>query len=353
MKTRYRFILIFFMAQCLLLSCKKGIVANTPPAVITPPPPPPAPVSYKNFYVEGKSLKDSSGKSFVMRGNNFPVFWFPTQYKPSLGVAALLGCNAARLVWQVQQLSYTPSLAVLDEALAECVAKKLVPIVELHDYTGGTSAADISNAAAYFTRADVKAILDKYAYVVIINIANEWGNGTETALNWKNAYQPAILTLRNAGYKIPLMIDAPGYGQNEIPVVQYGQEMLSSDPLKNIIFSVHGYSNWNNSSTYSSRIAALQAKNLCIVFGEFGWNVPDAQQPSSFKCKVDAPLLMQLCQANNIGYLGWSWMGNDNANACFDISSSWVDTIHLTTWGKQWAYDVSGVKNTGIKASIF
>ncbi len=341
-------ILISFMACSKKDSTTTGPI--TPPITVVPP----ISSNIKNLYVSGKLLKDSSGNNFVMRGNNFPVFWYPSNYKPSLGQASLLGCNAARLVWQVQVQPWTPSLTVLDEALAECVAKKLIPIVELHDYTGGTSATDIANAAAYFVRADVKTILDKYSHVLIINIANEWGNGTVNELAWKNAYLPAVTTIRNAGYKVPIMIDATGYGQNENCIVQYGLDLLNSDPLKNIIFSAHAYSNWNNSSTYASRINAMLNKNLCIVFGEFGWNVTaPSQQPTSFTCLVDAPLLMQLCQQNGIGYLGWSWTGNDAANACFDMSTTWNDTTHLTVFGKQWAYDVNGVRATGVKASIY
>lgn len=318
-----------------------------------PPAPPVITPKYKNFYVDGRSLKDSSGHTFVMRGNNFPVFWFPAQYKSSIAAAASVNCNTARLVWQLRQEAWTPALTVLDEAIAECVAKKIVPIVELHDFTGGNSAADLTNAAAYFARGDVKTILDKYSHVLIINIANEWGDNSVSDLAWKNAYLPAITAIRNAGYKIPVMIDAPGYGQRETAIVSYGQDLLNSDPLKNIIFSAHAYSNWNTSSSYSSRINALLAKNLCFIFGEFGWNVPDAQQPASFICKVDAPLLMQLCQQYAIGYLGWSWTGNDTNNACFDMCSSWSDTAQLTTWGRQWVYDPNGVKNTGVKASVY
>jgi mannan endo-1,4-beta-mannosidase len=335
---------------CAFSSCKK----NNNEVPTGPVMPPPVPVgSYKNLYVQGTTLKDSSGHTFVMRGNNFPVFWFPDQYKPALAAASSLGANTARIVWQLEVQSWTPALTVLDEALAACITNKLIPVVELHDFTGGTSATNISDAAAYFTRSDVKAILDKYSHVLVINIANEWGDGTVSELAWKNAYAPAITTLRNAGYKMPVMIDAPGYGQSENAVVLYGTDLLNSDPLKNIIFSVHAYSNWNSNNNYASRINNLLNKNLCIVFGEFGWNVPAAQQPSGFECKVDASLLMQLCQSNHIGYMGWSWTGNNAANACFDMSSSWNDTTHLTTWGKQWAYDINGVKNTGIKASVY
>lgn len=345
-------IFLLIVLPVLFLSCSKNDSNGSGPFV--PPVLPPSPtVKYKNLYVQGKALKDSSGNTFLMRGNNFPVFWFPTSYKPSLGAAASLGCNTARLVWQLNVQAWSPGLVVLDEALAECVNKKLVPIVELHDFTGGTSATNIADAAAWFVKPEVKAVLDKYAHVLIINIANEWGNGSVNGLSWKNAYLPAITTIRNAGYKVPVLIDAPGYGQDETAIVQYGQELLNSDPLKNILFAAHAYSNWNNSSTYASRINNMLGKNLCIIFGEFGWDVPDAQQPADFVCKVNARLLMQLCQQYNVGYLGWSWMGNNAANACFDMSTSWSDTTHLTPWGKQWAYDMNGVKNTGIKASVF
>jgi mannan endo-1,4-beta-mannosidase len=346
-----RIVAFVCIAMCIFSSCKKDSTVTGAGPIDAPPGT--AGLSYKNMYVQGKALKDSSGHSFIMRGNNFPVFWFPAQYKTSLAAASSLGANTARLVWQLEQQSWTPSLAVLDEALATCITNKLIPVVELHDFTGGTNATDISKAADYFVRPDVKAILNKYSHVLIINIANEWGDGTVNELSWKNAYLPAIATLRNAGYKVPIMIDAPGYGQYENAIVQYGTDLLNSDPLKNIIFSVHAYSNWNNNSTYSNRINTMLSKGLCIVFGEFGWNVPAAQQPTGFECKVDASLLMQLCQSNNIGYMGWSWTGNDAANACFDMSTSWNDTTHLTTWGRQWAYDVNGVKNTGIKASVY
>jgi len=332
-------------------TCKKN--DTSVPTGPIPTPPGTGILQFKNFYVQGSVLKDSSDHDFIMRGNNFPVFWFPTLYMPSLAAASSLNANTARLVWQVQQLPYTPNLSVLDQALAACVLNKLVPVLELHDFTGGTNPSDLITAANYFSRADVKAILYKYNHVLVINIANEWGDGTINDITWKNAYTPAIKIIRDAGYKVPVMIDAPGYGQNENAIIAYGIDLLNSDPLKNLIFSVHAYSNWNNSSTYTNRINAITSLGLCIVFGEFGWNVPDSQQPADFTCRVDAPLLMQICQSKKLGYIGWSWTGNNDANACFDMSTSWSDTSNLTTWGRQWAYDPNGVKNTGIKAYIY
>lgn len=351
MKKNWLTILLFCFS---LAYCSKSTSGNTPDPPGPPPPPPVVPPAKKpHFYVDGTTLRDSSGKAFVMRGNNFPVFWFPNDYKPSLPAAASLGCNTARLVWQVDVQAWTPPLSVLEDAIAACIANKMVPVVELHDFTGGTNANDIATAVNFYTRTDVKTMMNKYSAFVILNIANEWGSGSTTPLAWRNAYLPAILNLRNAGYKIPIMIDAPGYGQAEGAIVEYGKALLDADPEKNIIFSTHAYSNWNDGATYNARMDNILAKNLCFIFGEFGWNVPDNQQPADFVCKVNAPLLMQLCQSKKVGYLGWSWKGNNAGNACFDMCASWSDTSQLTTWGRQWAYDVNGVKNTGVKAEAF
>lgn len=353
MKENARWFLTLLLCMSLACSRKSDTEVATGPPPPEPGPPPVLTTKKPHFYVDGSTLRDSSGAAFVMRGNNFPVIWFPNDYKPSLSAAASLGCNAARLVWQVNAGSWQPQLATLDEAIALCIAHKMVPIVELHDFTGGTSNNDIITATGFYASDRVKTILDKYSSFLIINIANEWGSGNTTPLAWQQAYLPAIRRLRDAGYKIPIMIDAPGYGQSETAIVAYGNSLLEADPEKNILFSTHAYSNWNDASTYEARIDNILVKNLCFVFGEFGWNVPDNQQPADFVCKVDAPLLMQLCQSKKVGYLGWSWKGNNADNACFDMCASWSDTSKLTTWGRLWAYDPNGVKNTGVKAAAF
>lgn len=351
MLTKIGSFMLMVLLTSVLLFCRKS--AAEPEPTPDPDPDPPAQTKRPHFYVDGKQLLDSTGRAFLIRGNNFPVFWFPNDYKTSLSAAASVGCNTARLVWQVDVQPWTPALSVLDEAIAECIRLKMVPVVELHDFTGGNSSNDIVAAVNYFLRSDVSAILKKYSAFLIINIANEWGGPSVTALDWRNAYLPAILNLRNGGYKVPIMIDAPGYGQNETAILQYGQNLLEADPEKNIVFSAHAYSNWNNNSTYANRVQAILSKGLCFVFGEFGWNVPDAQQPTDFLCKVDAPLLMQVCRTNQVGYIGWSWKGNNAANACFEMCGSWSDTSQLTVWGRQWAYDVNGVKNTGLRSPAF
>ncbi len=342
-RARYLLSLLLLLAAC-SKSDKPVNADRGPDPVLT---------IHHNLYVDGSTLKDSAGNAFLMRGNNFPVFWFPDQYAPSIAAAASLGANAGRLVWQLHVESWTPRLPVLETAINECLSHRMIPIVELHDFTGGTTSADIQNAVNWYLQPDVKEMLQRYQSKLIINIANEWGgNGVGNAA-WRDAYMPAIIALRNGGYTLPIMIDAPGYGQVETAIVQFGAALLAADPLKNLVFSAHAYGNWNQSAGYAARMDAILDQQLCLIFGEFGWDVPDAQQPPNFNCHVNAPLLLSLCQQKQVGYLGWSWTGNDAANACFNMSTDWADTSALTTWGRVWAYDENGVKATGRPASVF
>lgn len=306
------------------------------------------------FRVDGNKLLDSAGNPFVMRGMNFPVFWFPTDYLPSLAAASSLGCNTARLVWNNPLKHQTsPTLAVLDTAIHNCIKLKMIPIVEIHNISDITSTVEIDSSVSLLTSKNFKMLIDKYKSYVILNIANEWGSNNEI---WRDTYKSAVIKLRAAGYKLPLMIDAPSWGQNSAAIVQYGLEILNTDTCKNIIFSTHAYGTWDYSltqyGTYEARIDKILNKGLCLVFGEYG-SLYSTECTGSNDAPVDAARLMKACQDRNMGYLAWSWFGNDDKNLCYDICKSWSDTTKLTPFGKLWAYDVNGVKNTGKPASVF
>jgi mannan endo-1,4-beta-mannosidase len=79
---------------------------------------------------------------------------------------------------------------------------------------------------------------------VILNIVNEWSPwGTATTF-WRDSYKTAISTIRNAGFSGAMVIDASAYGQDPNGPILYGQQLISYDPSKNLIFSVHMYSQW-------------------------------------------------------------------------------------------------------------
>jgi mannan endo-1,4-beta-mannosidase len=223
------------------------------------------------FRVDGNKILDSAGNPFTMRGMNFPVYWYPTEYLPSLAAARSLGCNAARLVWNNPLTPKYLKLSVLDTAISNCIKTKMIPIVEIHNINGDASGTIvIDSALALLTSPEFKAIIDKYKAYIILNIANEWGDGYET---WRDTYKSAVTKLRAVGYKMPIMIDAPGWGQNSAAIAQYGLDILNTDTCKNIIFSTHAYGKlWDYTQasygTYETRIDNILKKGLCLVFGE-------------------------------------------------------------------------------------
>ena len=53
-----------------------------------------------------------------------------------------------------------------------------------------------------------------------------------------------------------------------------------------------------------------------------------------------------------MGYLGWSWKGNNSDLAYLDVSNDWEGTS-LTEWGNALFYGDYGVKNTSKICSVY
>ena len=132
---------------------------------------------------------------------------------PEFAEIARTGANAVRIVWTVAD----GGAAELDRAIANALAQQLIPIPELHDATGNRSR--IPAMVDYWVRADVVAVVRKHERNLIVNIANEAGDGNVSAAQFQSDYQSAVSRMRGAGYHVPLMLDAPQWGQN-IDVLQ-------------------------------------------------------------------------------------------------------------------------------------
>lgn len=297
------------------------------------------------FYVSGSSLRDANGNNFMMRGVNLPSIWYDTQSYNALSTIANTGANTVRIVW-----STSGSASRLQQIIDRCKQLKLVAMVELHDVTGSNDAGRLNAMAQYFASSSVKTVLNNNAKYVLVNIANEWGDANLSDLAWSNAYKTAITTLRNAGVTNTIVIDGSGWGQYSSPIKTYGQTLLNHDPNKNVMFSVHMYGNWNDSSKISSELQAIKNLNLAVVVGEFGYNYNNGN--NNLGSKVDAQTVLSTCQSKGIGYLAWSWTGNDSSNAWLDLASS-SDWTTLTSWGNLVVNGTNGIRSTSTKASVF
>jgi mannan endo-1,4-beta-mannosidase len=290
------------------------------------------------FYTENGKLNDAYGNAFVMRGVNNAHIYFDTSARylawQALDNIATYKTNTIRVVWDT-----TGTAALLSEVLYRVVELKMVPIVELHDVTGNQDANRLLDMAKYYTKADVKQVLTDFRAYLLINIANEW-SGTS---NYASAYQAAIKQLRDNGINHTLVIDASGYGQDASSIFNNATTLTNADSQKNLLFSVHMYGQYGSAAAVDAVLAQAQSSAVPLIVGEFGHQLGGA--PVAWQD------ILAKCQTRNIGYIAWSWMGNDSMNMQLDMAAAWEGP--LTSWGQNVLTGSNGIQQTAKKASIF
>lgn len=308
--------------------------------------------AHNNFHVSGSILKDPNGNPFIMRGVNNPHIWWDTESYNALATIRSYSANSVRIVWETKGRA-----ARLKQILERCKQLKLIAVVELHDVTCKKGESDRNNdpkrlndMAKYFAREDISTVLKSYSKYTLINIANEWGDHKLTDTAWLDGYKTAITTVRTAGLTNPIIIDSSGCGQNSSPIKKYGKALLEHDPNKNVLFSIHMYGKWNDAGDIGKELNAIKNMGLCVIIGEFGYNYKNGH--NNLDCKVDAFEVMKQSNLNDIGYLAWSWSGNDRKNAWLNLAEA-SDWKTLTEWGDHVFNSEYGIKKTSKLASIF
>ena len=282
------------------------------------------------FRVKDRFLYDNEGVKIILRGVNLPLLddWdFPGSHK--LAEIERTGANAVRIQWYKQYPNPARpahNVADLSHFLDTCRKSRMIPIVELHDFTcaGNTDLVN-TQLMAWWTDPAVLMMLASHQRYLIINLANELGSydGSLTSLHaFRDAYKTAIKTIRNHGLKMPIMIDAPNCGTSIAALKAVGNELVNHDDEHNILLSVHSY--WA-ASDGTPDIAPMVAANLPLVFGEIAnkqFNNGDEcfygidgtglnhAPPTGFRYQD----LLQLLAQQEIGWLAWAWF-KDNCPA--------------------------------------
>lgn len=295
------------------------------------------------FKIDGTKLIDAKGNEFVMRGINHAYAWYAGMTVEAFQGIADTGSNTIRIVC-ANGLQYPETTAKNLEMLINTAKNhNMIAIVEVHDITGSDSIDDLRQVTDYWI--GMQEVLAGTEAYCILNIANEWvgeWNGT----TWRDGYVEAIPKLREAGIKNTIMVDSAGWGQYAQSVKDFGMEVFNSDPDKNTMFSVHMYgSAGKNQQTIEAAIKGATDQGLCIVVGEFGYNHSDGD--------VDEAYIMQYCNENDIGYLGWSWKGNGGGVEYLDIATLWSGSILSPDWGEVLVNGENGIKATSKICSVF
>src|SRR5690606_21254001 len=114
--------------------------------------------------VDGKSLKDDCGENIVLKGlNHGNIYDVPDFGVGETAKIALTGANALRIVVDREYCTYPPpnytcvevptTAAQLTTMIEASLANKMIPIVELHDFTGSQNpAVDLVTAANWWVQ---------------------------------------------------------------------------------------------------------------------------------------------------------------------------------------------------------
>ncbi|WP_232824643.1 cellulase family glycosylhydrolase [Algibacillus agarilyticus] len=298
------------------------------------------------FYVSSGDIYDGNGNKFVMRGVNHAHTWFPDKLTQSLTDIASTGANTVRVVLSNGHKWSKTSANDVANIIQKAKDNKMVVVLEVHDTTGyseDTGAASLASATNYWL--EIKDKLIGQEDYVIINIGNEpFGNGFN-ASDWINDHKTAITQLRHAGLDHTFIIDAPNWGQDwQFVMRDNAQQVFNHDPDKNVVFSVHMYEVFNTYSKINNYMSSFSNNGLPLIIGEFAATHKDFD--------VDEGSIMSLAVNNQVGYLGWSWDGNDTSYGEIDVVNNW-DAGSLTTWGEILLNSSNGITATSQLSTIY
>lgn len=302
--------------------------------------------------VNGKFLKDDCGETIILKGINHGNIYDVWDFGVNESVQiANTGANAMRIVVERDYCTFSlpnfncvkvPTTPThLTNMIQASVNNKLIPIVELHDFTGSLNpTADLITAANWWVQPSILEVLLSNQNYLILNIANEPSSSNYPPTNveqttYLNANISAINILRNAGLTCPIMIDGMHWGKDHIFFVNHGQTLQNADPLHKLIFSVHAYwpSTGNaiqvSNTQMTNYMNALSNVNAPIVIGELAHD--EVQNSGIFP--INYNLLLNLCEQHSFGYLIW-WWGR--------IEPGTTSALYITTNGLSSGLTVKG-----------
>jgi mannan endo-1,4-beta-mannosidase len=281
------------------------------------------------FQASGNTLLDPCGQAVVLKGvNKMAVFDFadPVGVRYFRQIAGT-GANCVRIAWEMTSSNPADApgtmnpLTRLDALIVNAKAARLIPVVGLWDFTGLPDGgfSRLGEYVAWWTRPDVLTLLRKHETALILNIGNEAATGDETnpadLIAFAEEYKTAITHLREAGIRVPLMIDGMDRGKSLLCFAAKGADIASADPLHNLIFSFHAY--WNKTDTDAQptfirdAFAGVSTLPVPVVIGELSavgaWPGSATVNVCSPAGRVDYRQFASRANAAGIGWLLWEW----------------------------------------------
>ena len=297
------------------------------------------------FFVQGRYLYSKDNEKVVLRGINHMFIWTDREGK-TIPEMAKTGANCVRIVWNTRG-----RISDLDSIVAQSISNGMIPIVELHDTTGNWD--KLPEVVDFWLRDEMLQMINNHQEYLILNVGNEPGSHEVPPEEFFDVYNLIVTKMRAAAIRVPIMIDADNWGQNEKNLLNVGPKLLQADPEHNLLFSIHMW--WPSErhdpeatgfSSVTERVTVCLEKsieaNIPLVVGEFA--------PMAVAGVREIPYrhIMSECERLNIGWLCWSW-GPGNSD-CPEMDMTEHGSYNtLVGWGKEVAVDSPlGIQNTSV-----
>lgn len=285
------------------------------------------------FKVMGRHLYDRCGEKVILRGVSNPNIWFEKDGGKKYAEIEKTGANVIRIVWQTNG-----SATDLDKAIQQCRDLNMIPMIELHDATGEWS--KLQQCVDYWVSPEVAEVIQYHEEYLLINIANEVGNGNVVTSTFRNDYSRHVTTMRNAGIHVPLIIDGTDWGKNINILQSEGPKLIEADPDHNLMFSVHMW--WPKMYGFTensivNEIAQSVTMELPLIVGEFSQMHGSCDDKTiTTDNSIAYKTILRECNNKEVGYIAWSWFGN--CNSLWDMTTNGT-FASLYSWGLEVAVD--------------
>ncbi len=301
------------------------------------------------FFVQGRNLYSKDNEQVILRGINHMFIWTDREGK-SVAEIAKTGANVVRIVWNM-----LGRIGDLDRIMRECIANNMIPMPELHDATGRWD--KLPELLNFWLREDVLQVIQNHQEYMLLNIGNEVGAEEVDGEEFFESYSHIVTKLRAAGVRVPLVIDADGWGQSSKNLFEQGPRLLQADPEHNLLFDLHMW--WPSErhdaeatgcKTVEERVTKTLEKsvelNLPLIIGEFA---PVAVKGAKY---IPYKHIMAEAERLNISWLVWSWgPGNFDSKDMDMTTHSSFNT--LVDWAKFVCTDSSlSIQNTSVIPSF-
>lgn len=322
----------------------------------------------KGFSIDGSKLIDANGNEFIMRGVNHSYAWNTDALEDALTGIAATGANTVRVAISNGTLAEKTPKEKVEEIISKCEELKLVTVLEVHDTTYGNRYYDeeagkelkvrddlkvLDNAADYWI--ELKDILNEHKDTVIVNIGNEWHNASwSNPQEWADGYTAAIEKLRSNKIENTLMVDCDGggqfagclYGDDQKKTPAFAPDIVAADKKGNTMFSIHMFeSAAPDTDTINKIFDSAEALDVCFCIGSF--------YSGSTVGNVDSQTIMDRCQNDGVGYIGWIWKNNADDVSDADIALAMDGSEISYVWGEQIINGTNGIKETSKVCSVF